>query len=159
MSDIAVQLEVASKRINLFGKQTEDKLSKAMVRGALMIVRDAKINAPKDRGTLANSILTTPIEHEAGVLAIRMGPTVAYGAMVENGTVPHTNPQGSEDFVANMELWGRRKGMDDDEIRAIIEHIRKHGTKPHPYLGPAFYSNISAIKRDMEEAVKQGGEA
>lgn len=157
MSDIAAQLEVASQKINLFGQHVQDRLGKAMVKGMLKITAEAKRNAPKDTGHLAQSITQTPIEKDGeGRLEIRGGPTVQYGALVEFGSGPHTSSEGTEDFVANIERWGRRKGMDESQIRALIQHIRKHGTKPHPYLGPAFYSLIKEIQADMEEAIKSG---
>ncbi len=158
MTDIAAELQVASEKINLFGQQTRDKLGKAMVKGMLRITAEAKRNAPKDTGHLAQSITQTPIEKDGeGRLMVRGGPTVQYGALVEFGSGPHTSSEGSEDFVANIERWGRRKGMDESQIRALIQHIRKHGTKPHPYLGPAFYALVKEVQADMEEALKSGG--
>lgn len=154
MSDIAHELEVASEKFTLFGKEAEDKLSKALVSGMLKILAQAKKNAPKDTGILADSIIQTPIQKEEGKLTVVGGPTVAYGALVEYGSGPHVTSEGHDDFILSITRWGERKGMDQGEIEALIRHIRENGTKPHPYLGPAWYSLIGQVKADIEEAMK-----
>ncbi len=155
MSDIQAQIASASEKINLFGKQGNEKLARGLVNGMLRIVRDAKINAPKDRGIMADSITLTPVEQEDGKLVVRGGPTVKYAPNVEFGSSPHTSAEGSEDFVASITLWGQRKGMDASQIGELIEHIRKHGTKPHPFMGPAFYHNLRQIEEDIKRAMAE----
>ena len=47
--------------------------------------------------------------------------------------------------------------MSQSEIASLINYIRKHGTKPHPYMGPAWYSLIKEVEADIKEAVSKGG--
>lgn len=154
MSEIQNELNVAAEKFSLFGKQQQDKLSKALVQGMLKILAQAKRNAPKDTGRLAQSITQTPVQQEDGKLVIYGGPTVEYGALVEFGTGPHVTGQGHDDFILSITRWGERKGMSQQEIEALIYHIRKYGTKPHPYLGPAWYSLIREVQADIQEAMQ-----
>jgi hypothetical protein len=43
--------------------------------------------------------------------------------------------------------------MDERETQALIRHIQKHGTKPHPYLGPAWYQLIKEVQADIKAAL------
>jgi HK97 gp10 family phage protein len=156
MTDIKSQIDEAAKKIDLWGGKTKNALTNALVRGAQKIERQAKINAPKDTGLLSNSIQTGQIESEGeNVLSIKVGATVKYAPGVENGTSPHTSSEGSEDFIYSITLWGQRKGMTEGQIYELIQHIRRNGTKPHPFLGPAYYSLIKEIQSDIEKTVKK----
>jgi HK97 gp10 family phage protein len=153
MSDFNNQLNDALKKVDLWGGRVHDALGQALINGALIVEGAAKQNASSDTGHLRQSITESPIQEKNNEVSIQVGPTVGYGPHVEFGTSPHTNSEGSEDFVASITQWGQRKGMDHVEIGALIEHIRKYGTKPHPFLGPAYYLNIEKIKQEIAQAL------
>jgi HK97 gp10 family phage protein len=154
--DIMAQVERLSKKFDAYAGHIVDGVSKALVTGAIQIEGKAKQNAPVGvSGNLRRSIVTSPLRtDDHGKMKISIGPTVAYGAAVEFGTSPHTTDEGSEDFVANITLWGQRKGMDEHEIFELIDHIRKFGTKPHPYLMPAYYQLLPSIKENIKHEVE-----
>jgi len=155
MSDFNTQLEDGLKKIDIWGGRVHDALGQSLIIGALMIERDAKqnTNSNSDSGTLMRSISPTALKLEGESLSISVGPTVKYAPNLEYGSSPHTTSTNSEEFVESITLWGKRKGLDDYEIFQLIKHIRKYGTKPHPFLGPAYYSNIEKIKLMIKTAL------
>ena len=126
-----------------------------MVLGALAIEGTAKqnISANTDTGYTRNSISNSGIKNDETGVFIEVGATAKSAPNLEYGSSPHTSSTGSDEFVESITLWGKRKGMDESEIAQIIKHIRKYGTKPHPFFGPAFYSNIEKIKESIQRAL------
>jgi hypothetical protein len=115
-----------------------------IVAGAVSISKKAQDKCPVGvDGFLRSSIGP---QYGRDFLSAEIGPgmvgehkdKVPYGVFVEFGTGPHTSKEGTEKFVESMLLWGRRKGFDEGIVWAIIQHIRKYGTKPHPFLFPAW---------------------
>ena len=157
MSDFNSQLNDALKGFDIWGGRVHDKLGQALIDGALLIEKDAKQNIhSRGTGHLGRSITESELTEKGNELFIRVGPTVKYGPMYEWGTSPHTNSSGADeslDFEASVTRWGELNGMSKEEIDSVIYHIRKYGTKPHPFLGPAYYSNIERIKQDITKAM------
>jgi HK97 gp10 family phage protein len=154
MNEMQAEIELAADKMKLWGKDIEEKLGRALVQGMLKITAQAKRLAPKDTGHLAQSIIVSDVQHEEGKLTVIGGPTVQYGALVEYGTGPHVTNQGHDDFIRSIELWARRKGMNAEQTQALIHHIQLHGTKPHPYLGPAYYQLLAEVKSDIKAALE-----
>lgn len=153
MSDFNSQLNEGLKHFDIWGGRVHDALGQALIDGALMVESAAKQNVNVDTGYTRNSITESPLIQDGNELSIRVGPTAKSAPNLEWGSGPHQSSTNSEEFVESITLWGRRKGMDDHEIYQLIEHIRKYGTKPHPFLGPAYYSNIERIKQKVKEAL------
>lgn len=81
-----------------------------------------------------------------------VGTACPYGRYYEFGTGPHSgHGSGGEEFKKNMFEWGKRKGYSDDTINAIMEHIKKHGTKAHPF----FYQSVMAIRSGASIILKE----
>lgn len=99
----------------------------AMTAGCLMIEASARSLAPKRTGRLAGSI-SHRISGSGGSLVGEIGPSVQYGIYVEYGTRPHWMPPGILPFPA---------------MRAIA----RRGTRPHPYMRPAFESNVGRVTK------------
>lgn len=72
------QLERNMQRIN---RNIETEVERALLNSALIVERDAKINAPVDTGRLANSIA-----HIAEKTYAEVGTNVEYAKHVEFGT-------------------------------------------------------------------------
>lgn len=153
MSDFNSQLNEGLKHFDIWGGRVHDALGQALIDGALTIEASAKQNVNVDTGYTRNSITESPLTESGNELSIMVGPTAKSAPNLEWGSGPHVNSTGSDDFVESITLWGKRKGMDDHEIYQLIDHIRKYGTKPHPFLGPAYYSNIEKIKQNVAIAL------
>lgn len=90
------------------------------------VVRDATILAPKDTTALAQSIGA-----DFGFLSFEAGPTVEYGAWVEEGTDgPYEIP--------NAFGWG-----------ITVIHP---GNRPQPYMAPAFDRNLVGFEAALADA-------
>jgi len=153
MSDFDKQLDDTIKGFDIWGGRVHDKLGQALINGALIVEAAAKQNVNVDTGYTRNSITESELTEKGSEIFIRVGPTAKSAPNLEWGSSPHINSEGSEDFVESITLWGKRKGMDEHEIQSLIDHIRKYGTKPHPFLGPAYYSNIDKIKQTITKAM------
>jgi HK97 gp10 family phage protein len=153
MSDFSSQLNDGLKAFDIWGGRVHDALGKALIDGALMVEGSAKQNVNVDTGYTRNSITESPLTEDGSELFIRVGPTAKSAPNLEWGSSPHQSSTNSEEFVESITLWGKRKGMDESEIYQLIKHIRQYGTKPHPFLGPAYYANIEKIKQKIKEAL------
>ena len=135
-----------------------DRTVKAIVQGtADQLVRNAKRNAPKELGKLAQSI-GKEVFNDGLSVSVYVGEV--YGAFVEFGTGARVNipPEfmdeakkfvgykggNMESFITSLEGWIKRKGLATGvkEIRGlayvIAASILRKGLKPQPYLYPAY---------------------
>lgn len=131
----------------------EKWLEGAIARGAMEIARLGRDKAPKLFSTLTNSIRYERLE----ALHYRVATGVNYARAVEEGTGPaagharyYPNPDSLLDYLTTAPSkrgfnWAR-KGSGKREAqrydlwwrsRALAWHIYQHGTKAHPYMGPA----------------------
>ena len=94
-------------------------------RGAFYLQGQARKNAPRDTGRLANSIGT----NSPNTRLRSIGPSVDYGEPVEFGTRPHYPPVGA------LSGWAKRHGGMDPF--ALQQSIGMWGTKAQPYMQPA----------------------
>lgn len=108
----------------------------AMTAGSLLIEGTARTLAPKDTGRLAGSITHT-ITGGGANLTARIGPSVAYGLYVEKGRRPGRMPP-----VKAVESWARRHGANPF---LVARAIGRRGTKPRPYLIPAYDQHAGRI--------------
>lgn len=93
--------------------------------------KEAKKNAPVGvSGRLRAQIHTQT--HNAGLTSFSIiGPQVDYAEGVEKGTPPHMPP------VESLSAWVSKKLGRDVSPWALAMHIKKHGTKAHPFMQPA----------------------
>lgn len=110
-------------------------LMDGMKQATLVVLVDAKRLAPVDTGRLRASI-TPEVRRLSNEVQGVVGSNVTYAAAVENGSRPHWPP-----FRA-LEVWARRHGANEAEVWWAIGLA---GTKPHPYLRPAFEKNRQRI--------------
>lgn len=113
---------------------------------------DAKENAPRYLGNLKRSIVPRVPPENSGVKMIGevfQDPKIAsYGKVVEFGSRPHTPP------LKPIKMWAKKKGL-EGKGGAIWTSIRKHGTKPHPYMRPALKENVENVKAIMTEEINK----
>ena len=74
------------QRIERMLPQVKDEVEQALVTGALMVERDAKINAPVDTGRLRTSISHETENFGGNNPSVKVGTNVEYGPHVEFGT-------------------------------------------------------------------------
>lgn len=103
---------------------------KVMQRSLLRIEASARAKAPKRTGRLAGSI-SHRISGVGGTITGEVGPSVRYGLFVETGTRPHWMPPGILPFPA-------------------MRTIARRGTRPQPYMLPAFEQSLPTIEKDFE---------
>lgn len=103
----------------------------AMQTGGLLIEGHARSHVRKRSGRLAGSI-THKISGGGANLTCQIGPSAKYGLYVETGTRPHWMPPGILPYPA---------------MRAIAQR----GTRPYPYMKPAFDANVSRIAKLFQD--------
>ena len=144
--------------------------------GALEMKLQLGRNRSMARSTLAYSIRAFRVQR----LHWFVGPSVNYGRPLEEGTGPAVgkksympNPANLEDYVkqrGNIGLSGkpgstrRRQVLDQIRDRAwgLAVHIRKYGTKPHPFVAPVAEKLrtsapprvVAAVERGLQEAFR-----
>lgn len=58
-----------------------------------------------------------------------------YGEYVEFGSPPHNIPVSKDNPASEpIRKWVKDKWGDEDLIYAFANHVRKHGTSPHPFV-------------------------
>ena len=120
------------------GGELTDKLTKALEDVGGFIVSEAKLNLHNndnvDNGDLINSIT-----HKVQGHVLSVGTSVFYAPYVEFGTGKY-----AENGQGRKTPWK----FQDPKTGAVIV---THGSRPYPYLRPAFYEN----KRQITEIIKK----
>ena len=89
---------------------------------------------PIHDANLRNSIRVTPDGEQVLISMLN------YGEYVEFGAPPHMPP------VEELKKWVRDKwGEGDSAAWALAMHIKKNGTKPHPFIRPILHSEFPKI--------------
>jgi hypothetical protein len=108
----------------------------AMTRSLLLIEGTARQTAAKDTGTGAGSITHT-IDGSGADLVGQVGPSERHMYWVEHGRKPGKRPP-----IRALEGWARRHGI---PAAAVAIAIGRHGTRPRPFLAPAFERHQNTI--------------
>lgn len=127
--------------------KTIDKVQRALISGGNAIQLKARKLAPRNTGLLRKSIIKTS-NFVFGEFSVTVGPTVNYGAHVEFGTKAHFPP------IAPLKRWAKLHGMDEGAAWAIAKKMSKEGTKPRPYLIPAFNQVKPKVVRKIQQIVR-----
>lgn len=129
-------------------------------------------------GDLRGSVSSSEVQvtKDAIFVEVGAGRGLPYAQAVEYGTKPHTPPLSITEPGQPLYEWvrikrlagvysvrtGKRLGSKAKQIdenrqmaRAIWAHIRKFGTKPHPYFEPAIEQTKEQIRKLFEEAVEK----
>jgi len=108
---------------------------RAMNASLVLVEADARRNVVHDTRQLMNSI-THRVTERGEVVTGTVGPTVAYGLYVEQGTRPHWPPR------APLVAWARRHGI---PVFLVQRAIARRGTRARPFLVPALTKNHDKI--------------
>lgn len=118
------------------------KITAAMGKCCALVERTAKQTAPKDTGTLRNSIQSEVQNDGFDVKGVIYSP-LEYAPYIEYGTGLFAEENG-------------RKTPWTYEDEETGERIFTRGQKPQPYLRPALFENKEKITKILGESVKNG---
>ena len=104
-----------------------------------------------DYGKIENS---TDLIDAPPVHCVDIGSANNHAFYVDRGSSPHLNPEGSEEFVAEIKDWVRRMGWDENAAFAVIKNIREQGTDAIPFIEPTRSHLLSIAKPICEEAIR-----
>jgi HK97 gp10 family phage protein len=153
----------------------EKRVDAALSTGAREFAVEAKLLVSKARSTLMQSI----ISRRLGLMHFEVTTGTNYARMVEEGTGPAAgrsaympNPLFLQDYVKQspnskyraVAFTAKRgspaRSAAEDQVRnrafALAVHIRKHGTKPHPFMEPTRKKLEPRIRELVGNAVDAG---
>lgn len=144
-------LAQALKTVERYGKAKLERTKNVVKRTTLAIDRDAKLKAPVNEGVLRSSInFGFDVTGLIGVVEVNS----AYAFFVENGRGPGGFPP--LQMIARWAYLKRITKTDkltDPETKQIVyligRKIARYGTKPQPFLKPAFEANAKSFYRDL----------
>lgn len=159
-------LQKVLKNLQKFGAEAAVEVDKTTELIVKDIVADAKINAPKDMGKLAQSIYEVAL----GESNYKVVVGASYGAYVEFGTwikvqVPSEMQEIASQFknkksgsfetgLRSIKDWCKNKGIDESAAYPIFISILNKGIQPQPYLYPAFVKGRKEYKKDLKKLLK-----
>lgn len=124
-------------------KEVRSRLHRAIDKGAILIEREAKLEAPVGvSGNLRSRIRTT-----VGDLQAIISPQVEYAVYVHEGTRPHgVSRKGQE----QLRRWCERKGV---PFGAVLTSIRRRGTRANPFMVRGAENATPAVTDAFNEEV------
>lgn len=129
-------------------------LKNAVNKAALQVQTKARRNCPVDTGRLRSSIAMRIFEDG---LAATVGSDLKYALWIEYGTGPAAGrPRYFPPPGALLE-WMKRHGIDPGAEYAIARKIYENGTKPRPFLIPAYEEVRPSFLDDARKALKTLG--
>lgn len=126
------------KRLSGAPSHLASETRQAMQASLLLIEGAARQGVAQDTRRLAGSITHT-IAGSGANLTGRVGPSVRYGYWVEHGRKAGKPPP--LDAIAG---WARRHGI---HPFVVARAIGRRGTRPRPFLVPAFEKHRARIER------------
>lgn len=130
-------------------------INSALVTSSWKVKEEIASRAPEGVGGLAGYGLkdSVAIDIDSRAKTATIEPKAKYAAAVEYGSRPHmppTDPNGS------LAQWCDMKGL---KLWAVAMHIKMFGTKPHPYVEPAYQATKGQVSDVFEMAIRQYAEA
>jgi HK97 gp10 family phage protein len=126
--------KAAANALNEYAERMRAAASREVLASSKDVLAKAQKNLVEDKisnfGILSGSGKITP--DQSGVILTReVDFNGGYAVYVERGTRAHTPP------LESIKLWAKGRGLPDEAAGAIWNHIRRKGTKKHPFLEPA----------------------
>ena len=125
----------------------------AFQRASALVARDAKINAPRNIGTLSASI-TAAIEADPETIQGIVGSNLAYAPHMEFGTGTFAGKSPHYPPAAALDVWAQRHGFSSGAVVARIIG-RRGGLAPRKYLTNALEANRAQVTATIENAVQE----
>lgn len=126
--------------------QTLDDIANRILEDAVM---NLKHNKTIDTGHLMSKIFKKRIK--ACVYAVGVNESeVPYAPYVEFGTRPRSRMPPLESLLLSRKFRDKTR----KELFAIAKHIKEHGTKPYPFLGPAWNKWKNEIPKRISQILR-----
>lgn len=138
----------AAEAFSRISEQATNAAEQALLRGALMIERDAKINVRVDTGRLRTSITHRLTGAGTASPMVDVGTNVEYAKWIEFGTGLYAvNGDGRKT------PWLFPTGKYNSEGQEIWAWTA--GSEANPFLFPAFNGNKAKIKEEVANAIRK----
>ena len=135
-------------------KQVEQETGQAALNVQLLAAQKAPHNLGRLGGSIqvqrqARSVKLSPrLRGQAARVTYIVGTPLRYAASVEFGSVPHWAP------IGPLKQWAKRKLGDESAAYAVQKTIAKKGTKPQPFLRPAYKKVIPGYKKEIKRILR-----
>jgi len=149
----------ALRSLRFWGGKTLEQASQEVNKATFNTAADAKLNV-KGNSSISTGLLINSIESRFNKLK-NVGTVIvgaAYGGYLEFGRKAGGFPP-----LAPLMTWVKKKGIAKDakEVKSIAfliaRSIAKNGTKPRPYLIPAWKKNADSLVRNLKVVLRRSG--
>lgn len=149
MSGMAVNVEVIGLKdlihdIKKAGGDAEPLVTAALANSTQHVTEEVRQRAPHAFGTLQRSVLPE-VRYPVGEVAVNE----PYGRDVEEGTGPHTPPHEA------IERWAQKKGLPKGVSWAIVNTIKKRGTRAQPFFKPGWEASQNFINEQFDKVTER----
>lgn len=149
MSGMAVNVEIDGlndliRDIKKAGGDAQPLVTAALANSTQHVTQEVRQRAPHAFGTLQRSVLPE-VNYPTGEVAVNE----PYGRDVEEGTGPHTPPHEA------IERWARKKGLPNGVSWAIVNTIKKRGTKAQPFFKPGWEASQNYIAEQFDKVTER----
>jgi HK97 gp10 family phage protein len=143
--------EIQKEMDRIVEDMSGDPVKAAMAKATLIVMRDARRNAPVDRGILRASIVPQVVTRTNEVQGI-VGSNVKWAPYQEFGTRPFTPPRAPIWQWALRVAKGNKNRASSIFARAMVS-ISRRGIIAKQYLQRAFDDNLERITRIVSDAI------
>lgn len=140
---IRIEIPELGRLISLMDKAGNygvQQLKRGLNRGAIILQRAERLEAPRDTSNLAANINIIDL----GPMETMISPKANYAEAVHKGRLPGSAPP-----VSALESWAARKGINP---YAVQKSIQRKGTKPNPFVARALDEATPGINNEFGEA-------
>lgn len=126
------------------GGDAEPLVTAALANSTQHVTENVRQRAPHAFGTLQRSVLPE-VRYPMGEVVVNE----SYGRDVEEGTGPHTPPHEA------IERWAVKKGIPKGVSYAIVNAIKKRGTKAQPFFKPGWEASQNFIEEQFDKVTER----
>jgi HK97 gp10 family phage protein len=152
------EIDKLMRDLSAYGGRVAKKIEQETGYAALEVQQLAARKAPHNLGRLGSSIqvqrqarsvkISRRLRGQAARVTYIVGTALKYAAAVEFGSVPHWAP------IGPLKQWAKRKLGDEGAAYAVQKTIAKRGTKPQPFLRPAYMKVIPGYKKKIKRILR-----
>ena len=124
------------------GGNAQPLVSAALANSTQHVVQEVRPRTPHAFGTLQRSVLAE-VNYPVGEVKVNE----PYGIDVEEGTGPHAVPHEA------IERWAQKKGIPKGVSYAIVNSIKKKGTRAQPFFKPGWEASQNYIQEQFEKVI------
>lgn len=149
-------MDQVQKRLASMHERVHNAVVQAIIIGSAIIEEASKnylkINNSIVTGNLFQSVGTTLTHDEEQVVAL-VGSALYYAWPYQFGMTVDQGDFDTPAFAEAILTWAAIKGF-PEAAGAIVDHIRKYGTKPHPFIVEAFNENKQQVYAIIKKATE-----